>query len=1019
MKASSLVYSYLRSHEGLVLTAYNNRGIDNTWTIGYGHAVKVRQGMKITKAQAEAYLRQDIATAEAFINRTFRGLNQNQFDALCMFFFNLGPTEAKKDTICKLIKRNPKDPAIRQAFMMYNKANGKPIPALTKRRRYESNLYFQGIEATPSKIEETPVVKEAPPQEIKEEEPEEEVEEVAKGFIRAYISPSKGNNVFFSWKDKINEQTSPLMGYSKDLQKRSINAILKEILNSDIDGFPPSYNYLLVRDIYKNYIQQKKKLDIKEEEDKDIESLNSDSATDEAVKTILKYGIIPNVYLYIPLAKSDITSILIEKMSADIDTDVESLYNKYYNKVIYDKLYIPKYVRFSNININVSAKVYIYSKANSKLYDVTNFITNLYTSVSRGSGGNFSIELDAINLKNLESGNPYQEINTNISGFRDALRLQSIFRENDLVFIKFEPLEIEYKNSYIETLSSFESNPQEKLIYGKNKNKLFLTKENVEREQNLINQKMGEKKIKGKLWDMIGLIDSTSIDSSPTDLKINIQGRDLIKLLIEDTNFFIPIQFANTKNAIIGGKTGKIFNRLFSTGQYNLSFVSMLRSLRNSMGFIISQLSNMQIISDECFQFLKKEYGNTLSKELVLEEKTQTIQESSKKIIKGVWSLVNCVVDNTVGHYRLADASLKSPDGTIVEQIDKLCQSPFVEFLADTFGDKYNLIIRRPPWAIEDILKQTFICVNLKDCYSDNLTICREAYSVYQLNPQGGFFVSDSSLALSYLPLIVLEDYAKLWGNKLLSITYNYTNIDSYLGDSKENKSIKKTFIDDLIWLIKVNSYLPFSRTGTISIIGDRRIKVGQWIYYAKTNEVFYVDGVANNMQINSNGQITRFTTLNVSRGLVLNCLKHEDKGSGVTKYKLGNSAKTSTKDITMEVQRSYSYNDIINVEYLRNALNSFIENLNKTTKSNKTTEAGKTEKEKAPLVSIVNKFIFDYFLSGAQFDFAESNYYYYEKISSLKIDEIEYEEAKIFEESTSDSTNVIEQKKIKIKQAN
>ena len=90
--------------------------------------------------------------------------------------------------------------------------------------------------------------------------------------------------------------------------------------------------------------------------------------------------------------------------------------------------------------------------------------------------------------------------------------------------------------------------------------------------------------------------------------------------------------------------------------------------------------------------------------------------------------------------------------------------------------------------------------------------------------------------------MVVLDDYTKLWGNKLYSQVYNYIDIDTYnqLDNSeKKQKATKEIFIDALCWLIETTAYLPFSRTGQIVMNGDRRIKVGQWIYYEKNNEIF------------------------------------------------------------------------------------------------------------------------------------------------------------------------------------
>lgn len=71
------------------------------WTIGYGHTAGVHKGMKITQAQADEYLKQDIAKFEKYINNPSYvpftdKLNQNQFDALVSFAFNLGQGNVKK-----------------------------------------------------------------------------------------------------------------------------------------------------------------------------------------------------------------------------------------------------------------------------------------------------------------------------------------------------------------------------------------------------------------------------------------------------------------------------------------------------------------------------------------------------------------------------------------------------------------------------------------------------------------------------------------------------------------------------------------------------------------------------------------------------------------------------------------------------------------------------------------------------------------------------------------------------------
>lgn len=88
MKMSETGYSLTKVSEGLVLHAYQDGG--GVWTIGYGHTAGVRPGQKITKEQADAFLRADMQSAELLVNKYAQGLPQLAFDALCDFTFNLG-----------------------------------------------------------------------------------------------------------------------------------------------------------------------------------------------------------------------------------------------------------------------------------------------------------------------------------------------------------------------------------------------------------------------------------------------------------------------------------------------------------------------------------------------------------------------------------------------------------------------------------------------------------------------------------------------------------------------------------------------------------------------------------------------------------------------------------------------------------------------------------------------------------------------------------------------------------------
>lgn len=131
----------IKQHEGLVLTAYPDPATGGEpWTIGYGHTGGVRRGDRITEAQADAFLRSDIARFEAAVNRLAPTTTQGQFDALVSFAFNLGEKALADSTLLRL--HNAGDHAGAKAqFGRWVNAAGKQMPGLVRRRAAEAALY--------------------------------------------------------------------------------------------------------------------------------------------------------------------------------------------------------------------------------------------------------------------------------------------------------------------------------------------------------------------------------------------------------------------------------------------------------------------------------------------------------------------------------------------------------------------------------------------------------------------------------------------------------------------------------------------------------------------------------------------------------------------------------------------------------------------------------------------------------------------------------------------------------------
>lgn len=137
MRISEKGLSIIKKYEGLRLTAYKCPA--GVWTIGWGHTSGVREGMTITKTQAEQFLLEDMESSERAVMKydDIYGWNQNQFDALVSFTFNCGAGNLKtllQDGKRTIVEISAKIPA-------YNKAAGKTLSGLVKRRTEEKELF--------------------------------------------------------------------------------------------------------------------------------------------------------------------------------------------------------------------------------------------------------------------------------------------------------------------------------------------------------------------------------------------------------------------------------------------------------------------------------------------------------------------------------------------------------------------------------------------------------------------------------------------------------------------------------------------------------------------------------------------------------------------------------------------------------------------------------------------------------------------------------------------------------------
>lgn len=130
----------IKSFEGCRLEAYQDAV--KVWTIGYGHTGNVKAGMKITQEEVMKLLKSDLKKFESAVNKAVKVfLNQNQFDALVSFTYNLGAGNLKSSTLLKKLNAGDYAGAANE-FTKWNKADGKVLNGLTRRRESEKALFL-------------------------------------------------------------------------------------------------------------------------------------------------------------------------------------------------------------------------------------------------------------------------------------------------------------------------------------------------------------------------------------------------------------------------------------------------------------------------------------------------------------------------------------------------------------------------------------------------------------------------------------------------------------------------------------------------------------------------------------------------------------------------------------------------------------------------------------------------------------------------------------------------------------
>ena len=147
MKLNKAGADLIKSFEGCKLDAYKCSA--NKETIGYGNTFyedgsAVKLGDRISQERAESLF---VLISDSFAAKVkplvTSAVSENQFGALVSFAYNCGIANLKSSTLLRKVNANPNDATIRTEFEKWNKAAGKVLAGLTRRRKAEADLYFK------------------------------------------------------------------------------------------------------------------------------------------------------------------------------------------------------------------------------------------------------------------------------------------------------------------------------------------------------------------------------------------------------------------------------------------------------------------------------------------------------------------------------------------------------------------------------------------------------------------------------------------------------------------------------------------------------------------------------------------------------------------------------------------------------------------------------------------------------------------------------------------------------------
>lgn len=538
-----------------------------------------------------------------------------------------------------------------------------------------------------------------------------------------------------------------------------------------------------------------------------------------------------------------------------------------------------------------------------EIFDLSPFVISCNTSVTK-TGGNFSISLPPItcdisenglsikkrllnlytrdgvdNMQSKDSVNRFIQTNrgdVKTENVRNNFLFHLLGQENDIIFISFDNTDLDIEGKVIQGDEEVGYSPI-----------------------------IDKSRIAGRVYDMIGLIDTNEISysSNGTQVSISINGRDFIKPLIEDNAYSLGIKdgVGNVEGLVKNDNSRNWGRPLLlmqsdSNSPLRAFYADRARTVDDYITYLFSHLASVEIAPDSLFESYKtQEGGFGLSKythyesestyETVVGKKTGKEKRIEKTVrLKGVeytgagiWQIIKVLVDDrNVRDRVLLDASISTNGGSLMNIMQQFIDGRFIEFVSDTYCDQFFFILRRPPYnytAVKDYLaklvdtNQTCLEIHDEDVVNERLRwYDGEVYSYYKIAPVLSTPMTQQYFYPDNFGVCYFREYCEIYGNRGLYLTSNYMPINRYSRDGVNQSQFLTQKYEDLAYVIETTAYLPFTRMGSITVKYDRRLKRGVWIRYRPTGEIYYINSVSQSWTA-ANGD--RMTTLSVERGMV------------------------------------------------------------------------------------------------------------------------------------------------------